>query len=131
MIGLTGEVDVRKLMLACMGEFPQYFINKGQWWRRLDGQERPLSRSGVVAGINNSILPSTAFIVAGNYQQSRYYLKKFGIYPSKCKYLIDLNKLRGYRTATLIMAGTYYENKAYRDLHRCAEAFDVVTYWWK
>ncbi len=54
------------------------------------------------------------FVLAGNYREFEMFMAKKEL-KEKAIYLSSEEKLRGYRSPTIIKVGTYYERK---DLHR-------------
>ena len=62
------------------------------------------------------------FIIAGNYNQAKYYARDHGLTPKDWVYADYHWKIRGYKKAEYVLIGTYYER---RDLH---DILEVMRY---
>ena len=59
---------------------------------------------------------SKQYIVAGNYEQYKQWIRQRGLLSKECVYVFDTNNIRGLRNPTGRLIGTWYEREDAMDI---------------
>lgn len=102
------------------------YIQDGKWWTG----ERQLSGGDVLYLVKVGRI-ERIYVLAGNYQQMQFYLRKMEIDPKRAVYLRELRQLRGLHQPTVIVCGTANERRDYAEILDWLRRRDAAVYWYQ